>query len=354
MKTTITVITLQILVLIGASCSQGQQSEHKHDTNQETTERLKFTSGIRTILQDSKGNYWFGSHQEGVARYDGKTFTYFASAEGLTSTQIYSIREDATGKIWLETSGGVYSYQNGRILKEVVRGANAIFSSTYSGAPITNNDLVFFAESHQGIYRYDGKGLWYHEYPFNNNKNSTEYGATGSTRNVDGTIWIATYSALIGYDGVSFEKIDNKILGLTTKTGFLHVRSIYADSKNRVWIGNNGIGVMLKEGSSIINFSEKMALVAGLSKRGGGKSPSGTLEHVFAITEDKQGNIWFGDRDTGAWMYDGKKMKNFMVDSTLDSQHIWTIYPNKAGEILIGMASGGVYKYEKNCFVRIF
>jgi hypothetical protein len=26
----------------------------------------------------------------------------------------------------------------------------------------------------------------------------------------------------------------------------------------------------------------------------------------FAIEEDSEGNIWFGDRDTGAWRYDGK------------------------------------------------
>jgi hypothetical protein len=32
----------------------------------------------------------------------------------------------------------------------------------------------------------------------------------------------------------------------------------------------------------------------------------GQWNTFFAIEEDKEGNIWFGDRDTGAWKYDGK------------------------------------------------
>lgn len=37
----------------------------------------------------------------------------------------------------------------------------------------------------------------------------------------------------------------------------------------------------------------------------------GTLEQVFTIEEDRQGNIWFGDRDAGIWKYDGENMLNY-------------------------------------------
>lgn len=68
----------------------------------------------------------------------------------------------------------------------------------------------------------------------------------------------------------------------------------------RIWIGNNGIGVLLKEGETTINFSEKNNLIHPTSTRRGNKSKPGTLENVFAIEEDSEGNIWFGDRDTEA------------------------------------------------------
>ena len=67
------------------------------------TDTLKFTSGISSIFQDSKGNYWFGSLQEGVAVYNGKTFVYFNSKDGLNDNQIHSIQEDNEGVIWFNT-----------------------------------------------------------------------------------------------------------------------------------------------------------------------------------------------------------------------------------------------------------
>ena len=53
------------------------ESSNNHDnivikSQIDTTSQLKFTSGIRSIFEDSKGNLWFGSHQEGVCLYDGE------------------------------------------------------------------------------------------------------------------------------------------------------------------------------------------------------------------------------------------------------------------------------------------
>ncbi len=71
----------------------------------------------------------------------------------------------------------------------------------------------------------------------------------------------------------------------------------------------------MKNGDTIINFSEKNNLIHPPSSRKGDKSLLGTLEHAFAIEEDGEGNIWFGDRDTGAWKYDGKTIKNYSNNS---------------------------------------
>ena len=55
------------------------------------SDTLKFISGVRAIFQDSKGNYWFGSHNEGVSVYDGISFEYFTTNNGLRDNQIRSI-----------------------------------------------------------------------------------------------------------------------------------------------------------------------------------------------------------------------------------------------------------------------
>ncbi|HAD33319.1 MAG TPA: diguanylate cyclase, partial [Chitinophagaceae bacterium] len=83
-------------------------------------------------------------------------------------------------------------------------------------------------------------------------------------------------------------------------------------------------------------------------------SPEGTLMHVFAIKEDSKGNIWFGDRDTGAWRFDGKEIKNFKLDSNISTQHIWDIFEDKRGNLLFASGERGVYKFNGNGFDRVF
>ena len=69
-------IYLILILTLNFSCVDKKSTENELNKNElvatSATDTLKFTSGIRAIFQDSKGNYWFGSLQEGVAVYDGK------------------------------------------------------------------------------------------------------------------------------------------------------------------------------------------------------------------------------------------------------------------------------------------
>ena len=64
--------------------------------------------------------------------------------------------------------------------------------------------------------------------------------ANALTQTSDGFIWIGSYSGLIRYDGHTFERIDST-------TGIASVVSLYADSKDRLWIGTNDSGIFLME-----------------------------------------------------------------------------------------------------------
>ena len=153
-------------------------------------------------------------------------------------------------------------------------------------------------------------------------------------------IWFATYTGVLGYNGSDFTIINNETLGLDRKIEPLHIRSIFEDSKGRLWIGNNGIGVLFKEKESIINFSKKHDLIHPNSKRNGEKSPEGTLEHVFVIAEDHKGNIWFGDRDAGIWKFDGKQLQNYTQKDGLTNDFVLSIYEDHNKELWFGMADG--------------
>lgn len=278
---------------------------------------LKFTSGIRAIFQDSKGNYWFESIKEGVAVYNGESFNYFTINDGLTDNQILSIQEDKEGVIWFGTQTGVSSY-DGSIIKNHTKSSKENSQNVF---PIQSNDnttvewmksdkdLWFGAWINEGVYRFDGQKLNYLAFPPHKTLNFYDnlFAVTSISEGKNNMVWFGTYAGVFGFNGNEFKIINDETLGFDRSIVPLHIRSILEDSKGRLWIGNNGIGVLLKEGDSIINFSDKNKLIHPTSGRKGDKSMPGTLEHVFTIAEDSKGNIWFGDRDAGIWKYDGQR-----------------------------------------------
>jgi ligand-binding sensor domain-containing protein len=346
-------IYLILTLILNFSCVEKKSTE-KETNNQELvttskTDTLKFTSGIRAIFQDSKGNNWLGSHNEGVSFYNGKSFEYFTTKEGLVDNQIRSIQEDQNGKIWIGTAKGVSVYDQGTLTNYFTNTNEPKYEWNK-----TNGDLWFYAGEKDGINRFDGINMNYLIFPKPQNINpDNSYGVTDISESKDGKIWIATYTALFNYDGKLVNIFDAEKLNLKSNE-LLHIRSVLADSKGRIWIGNNGIGVLLMEGKSIINFSEKNNLILPTSTVRGDKSKPGTLEHVFAIEEDAEGNIWFGDRDTGVWKYDGKTLTNYSISDKLSNPMIWTIYKDNKNNLLFGMADGNIFKFNGQAFEKQF
>ncbi len=324
---------------------------------------LEYTTGIRSILEDRHGNIWFASHQEGVCKYANGKFTYFTVDHGLSDNQVRSLYEDANGNVWFEGGHGI-SYYNG---EEIITPTTKDYTNKENWAS-TPTDLWFKGdegtgynekEGQPGVYRYNGMPLTYHTFPIEQKEGYENYisVSTPFVRGKNDRIWFGTYGGVFGYDGKDFTIIDDGYLGLSQMTGYLHVRSIFEDSKGILWIGNNGIGVLRYDGEKTINFSAEQGLISPNSGRSGGyRSPEGSLEHVFSIGEDKEGNIWFGDRDTGAWKYDRttKSMTNYTLKDGLTTHHIWQIYLSKQGELWFAMGDGSVCQFNGDRFERIF
>jgi len=346
-------IYLIFILTLNFSCNENKKYEKETNKSKfvktSQTNTLKFTSGIRTIFQDSKGKYWLGSHNEGISHYDGKSFEYFTTNEGLQDNQIRSIQEDRNGIIWIGTAKGVCSYNGEKFTNYLTE-----FNSPKSNWNATTGDLWFYAGEEDGINRFNGMNMNYLIFPKPKNDNPNKsYGVTGLSEDKEERIWIATYSALFNFDSKEINLFDKNKLAL--KVGdVLHIRSVLADSKGRVWIGNNGIGVLLMEDNKTINFSESNKLIHKNSTRNGNLSPKGTMEHVFAIEEDSEGNIWFGDRDTGAWKYDGKTMTNYTINNKLSTPMIWSIYKDNNNNLLFGMADGIIFKFNGKSFDKQF
>ena len=109
---------LVMLALVGATSCTTKPDVTKSELNDSAIgapARLRFET-VRSILEDSKGNYWFGSWKEGVCRFDGKSLTYFTVEDGLSDNQIRSIHEDRNGVVWFEGGVGISGFDGEKII----------------------------------------------------------------------------------------------------------------------------------------------------------------------------------------------------------------------------------------------
>jgi ligand-binding sensor domain-containing protein len=63
-----------------------------------------------SVMQDSKGNLWFGTLGAGVYKYDGTRFVNYNSNNGLVHNHVVDLFEDSKGNIWMGTMNGVSRY----------------------------------------------------------------------------------------------------------------------------------------------------------------------------------------------------------------------------------------------------
>src|SRR5215217_2142640 len=102
------------ILLFGTAC----KGQVKNDLPKEKVDDPKLiktignprNGNVQCGLQDKAGNLWFGTTQNGLYKYDGKSFTQFLVANGLNSNSVYSLLEDKDGKIWIGTEAGVCLY----------------------------------------------------------------------------------------------------------------------------------------------------------------------------------------------------------------------------------------------------
>lgn len=265
---------------------------------------LQIADYVVEIFEDKKGDLWFGTVSEGVARFDGKTLTYLTKDDGLVDNSVVAIAEDKYGNMWFGTHGGL---------------------AKYDGKTITNfttkdglcNDRVSQLLIDRG-----------------------------------GTIWVGTWGGVCRYDGVFFTTFDLPIPDvelLPYQNTMNWTTEIMKDSQGNIWFGRDGYGACKYDGKNFTHFTKKDGLAS---------------NNVQVIREDKQGNIWFGSRVTendnpnpngragtgGLSRYDGKTIVTFPEIKGLSTNETYDIHVDKAGNVWIGSNKVGLYKYDGKAF----
>lgn len=314
----------------------------------DTTLWLKKTRGIRDILEDRKGNLWFSS-PDYIAKFDGKKIHYFSKNDGLNI--VGNLHIDINGTVWVENGSDIFHYNGKRfIAKKLERhlAADEIKNGIWVQQSLSLNDTSYVEP---GIYNVSSNNSKFIPYPLKKDDDNKYlyYPTTKAYMGKDSTIWTGTMEKVFGLNNSSFITIGREQMGRQNDVRQMGIRGIYVDSKGKLWIADNGAGIFIYDGKEIENFTKTHKLDEGNFK-------GNSLYRAFSIAEDSLGNMWFGTVYSGVWMYNPKtsEFKNYTQVDGVKSDHIWSIYRTRNGELLFGGESpAAVYKFDGKAFNKI-
>lgn len=287
---------------------------------------------FRSIFQDSKGNLWFGSLGEGVVRYDEKTLTYFSNPDGFISNSVFAINEDKDGNLWFGTDQGVYRY-NGKSFKNysqkdglnhldisrksiLVDKSGTVWVGTHGGVyqydpaadskggqpfslfkelpPINVAGImedktgnIWFASSNQGVFRYNGKTI----VNFNEKEGLGENYAGGMAQDKAGNMWFTMKNGICKYDGKTFTDYTAKDgLGGTEFWGLI------IEQSGIIWITARGSTTRFDPSVSLPNPKAFTVFTVA----------DGLNCCVQSMFQDRSGSMWWGTGQ-GLYRFDGKR-----------------------------------------------
>jgi ligand-binding sensor domain-containing protein len=161
-----------------------------------------------------------------------------------------------------------------------------------------------------------------------------------------GNVWFGTQEkGVCRFDGTTFTYLTEKKLDAAA------VRCIFQDREGRLWFGNNGAGLFRYDGITLRNITDEKDLGnPEFLKAKKVLDRPGTLARVWAINEDRDGNLWIGTIDAGVWKFDGKTLTNYTTKDGLSGNSTWAICKDRKGELLFVTNGDAINTYNGHSF----
>ncbi len=338
-----------------------------------TTHEGLISDVVQAICRDASGAIWIGA-EGGLSRFANEQFTNFTVDQGVASKLVTSLFADADGSVWIGYGdGALQRYHDGIFSTPRIVGMNdtteiTAITRTGGGTLWVASSNGLFTEQNGVLAKYDaGAGLlsphiaslhedaqgrlWIgtdrglHKYekgrltPYNIKSESLTVGviaAIASDR--EGNIWIGSNT-----EGLARLRKD-QFLGYTTADGVPgeSVLSLLQDRNNNVWAGTNAGLSVFRDGQF---HSVPIAGIKG-------------IRHITALGEDRGGALWVGTverlyrSDNAVECAAGRCPIRFVPvqGRNFSGRFIRGILVDRNGDVWFGSSSEGVAKYANGQF----
>jgi diguanylate cyclase (GGDEF)-like protein len=286
-------------------------------------------------FEDSAGNLWLGGSS--VHRLGGGRIENFGEKEGLPQSIYHSFWEDTDGSVWFASGGasspgiGLLQYKDGRLQ---IWGAESGFPSTSIFSVFRDREGTVWLATNKGLGRLRKRIV--SSFGTKDGLNHSEVYPLYRDRQEN--IWIGTTKGLSIYRNGKFETLDLETADKsapaeeTWRKEKMSVQSLWEDSRGKMWVGLNG-GIYIVENDR-----------ARMLERSRG-------HHVFAVREDKNGNVWAATNKGILHYRDYKFVRTLTVRDGLPNEFMTLIFEDKQGKLWFG-GFGGLSEFKDEKFTN--
>ncbi|MBW1869136.1 MAG: GAF domain-containing protein, partial [Deltaproteobacteria bacterium] len=314
-------------------------------------------STVRSIVQDHYGFMWFAT-VDGLNRYDGYEFTIFkhdpADPTSLSENFIWNLYLDSSGDIWVGTEGGGLD----RFDHDTQQFAH--YRSDESDSTSLSSDFVrsihedsegnLWIGTLNGLNKLDHNTDQFTHYPNESAYPGEIYDSnyiTAIHEDVAGKLWVGTMSGLYEFNpqqaSFRFQPLrPRRPSNIPEGPSPATVYTIYEDDSARFWIGSASDGLFLFDPliGKVTNYPYVDQKVRSLGH------PS-----VFAIQQDKSGDIWIGtgnglDKLEAGRSYFIHYQHDTRQQYSLDGTAVAALYEDASGILWVGTNTGGINRYD--------
>ena len=297
------------------------------------------------LLEDRKGNIWFGTYNGGIYKYimsESRMEIIDLPKKGISSNWVSCLTEDRKGRIWAGTfGGGIAVFDGERIIK--LNADNGLKASKIYDIIEDIEGNILIADQDNGLTIFKGNAFE----SINEKEILPDPNVNTIFQDLTGSIWFGTNSGITRYYPDSKKKpvFYNRKYNLP----YEDIRFFRKDTDGNLWIGANEGGVIFYNMKT--SKFEAQPYINSILYQGG---------QVKAMEIDKTNNLWIGTVDGLAVGTINKQ--NFHRYTVLDSLTVTTVsalYCDPNGDMWIGTdrmgGKPGLIKYNatKKDFKRI-
>jgi PAS domain S-box-containing protein len=280
---------------------------------------------IWSLYRDRAGNLWIGTNKGGLDFYSNGRFVTYTKRDGLPSNSISAIYQGERGSLWIGTlDAGLSRLRDGKFENYGAR--NGLSDNGVAALLGDSEGSIWIGTSNGGLNRLrEGKFSTY----------STAEGLSVPAvwtvfEDHAGTIWLGTNGGGVG------RFMDGRITMLTglRELSGKFVGSIYESKDGSLWISTDGGLGRLKNGKMRVYTAEQGLPTAAES--------SGFLPPLLvkAITEDTEGNLWFGTDGGGLARFENGNFTTFTTADGLASNVVFGLTADREGGLWIATNKG--------------